>query len=140
MQKINISDRTKQRALVYWEQAKEDWKVAEKNIKENPEKSCLLSTQGAMNALSSILTAKGFFQIPAYSTIELLDQCTEINSTFEELRAPCTILDGMLEKDLFGHTKQKSNRVTPAFAKACFRAGKEIQEFMKKYLKNNPSN
>ena len=82
MQKAQESEMSIHRAKIYWEQAKQDLEMAKSLIKKNPDTSCLLSNQAAINGFSSILFSKGFFQIPAYSSIEMLNLCS---SVFPEL-------------------------------------------------------
>ena len=129
------SKRALGRAKVSLEQAQDDLKVAKSVYKTEPDKSGLQSVQGGMNALSSVLEAEGYFQLPNFSTVELLDQCVKVSKAFEELRPSCYILDGTTERDLFGHTRKKGTRFTPAYARACYQAGEKIVDFVKKYWK-----
>ncbi len=61
MQKIAPSVRSLQRAKVMWEQSNDDLRTARDLQNSNPELSCLQSVQAAINALSSLLEAQGFF-------------------------------------------------------------------------------
>ena len=69
MQKIAPSARSLQRAKVMWEQSNDDLRTARDLQNSNPELSCLQSVQAAINALSSLLEAQGFFQLPSYSAV-----------------------------------------------------------------------
>jgi len=73
MQKAQESARSIHRAEVSWVQSGEDLEMAKSFIKTNPDTSCLLSNQAAINAFSSILLALGHFQLPAYSSTEMLN-------------------------------------------------------------------
>ena len=78
MQKAQESEQSIQRARVSWEQSKEDLEIAKSFIKTNPDTSCLLSNQAAINAFSSILQVHGHFQLPAYSSTEMLNICSSV--------------------------------------------------------------
>ena len=131
------SERSIQLAKVSWEQSKEDLEMAKSMIKNRPETSCLLSNQAAINALSSILQAYGHFQLPAYSSTEMLNQCTSISPLFEQVRSQCAVLDSSLNRDLLGHTTQKNIQFTSAFAKTSFEASKKILKIIKAYWQAN---
>jgi hypothetical protein len=138
MQKIASSARSLQRAKVTWEQSSTDLRTARDLQNSRPELSCLQSVQAAINALSAPLEAQGFFQLPAYSTLELLDLCIQQNAN--ELgftRSACYILDSSLERDVFGNTQQKNIRFTPPYAKTCQGAAQQIHEAVHRYLKTN---
>ena len=137
MLKTKPSSRTLQRAEISWRQAGMDLKTAQSCVKSQPDKSSLQSAQAAVNALSSVLEAQGFFQLPTFSTNELLDKCVEIEPDFEKLRSPCTILDGNIERDAFGTTRTPHMGFTPAFARACLKACEEIHKATKHYWKAN---
>jgi len=107
MQKAQESEQSIQRARVSWEQSKEDLEMAKSFIKTNPDTSCLLSNQAAINAFSSILQAHGHFQLPAYSSTEMLNICSSVVSEVEETRPQCEVLDSALNRDLLGHTRPK---------------------------------
>ena len=139
MEQTRVSERSIQRAKVSWEQAQEDLKTAQSYIKTHPDRSSLQSTQAAMNALSAVLDAQGHFQLPAYSTNELLSYCVKIDPLFESLRSPCHVLDSTLERDFFGKPRSPSVPFTPAFAKACYRAAKTVLEGVQAYRKQHPS-
>ena len=100
MQKAQESEQSIQRARVSWEQSKEDLEMAKSFIKTNPDTSCLLSNQAAINAFSSILQAHGHFQLPAYSSTEMLNICSSVVSEVEETRPQCEVLDSALNRDL----------------------------------------
>ncbi|MBF0279545.1 MAG: HEPN domain-containing protein [SAR324 cluster bacterium] len=137
MLKTNESSRSIKRAQVSWQQSEIDLKIAKSSLAKQPDKSSMQSAQAAMNALSSILEAQGYFQLPAFSTVELLKKCIEIEPSLEELRADCTLLDGTVERDSFGTTRTPHNHFTPAFAKACLKACDRIIKRTKKYWKQN---
>lgn len=137
MLKTKESSRSRQRAQISWKQAQADLKIAKASLKSQPDKSSLQSAQSAVNALSSILEAHGFFQLPTFSTNELLNKCVEIEKNLEDLRSPCTVLDGTIERDAFGTTRTPHVRFTPAFAKACLKACEEIHKAIKGYWKQN---
>ena len=137
MLKTKESSRSVQRAQVSWQQSQMDLKIAKSSLKTQPDKSSLQSAQAAMNALSAILEAHGYFQLPTFSTIELLDKCVTIEPSFEELRADCNLLDGTVERDMFGTTRTPHIQFTPAFAKACLKACEGIHTQTKKYWKQN---
>ena len=75
MNKAQASEQSIHRAQVSCEQSKGDLEMAKSFIKTNPSTSCLLSNQSAINAFSSILQAQGHFQLPAYSSTEMLNLC-----------------------------------------------------------------
>jgi HEPN domain-containing protein len=138
MQKIAPSARSLQRAKVMWDQSNDDLRTARDLQNSNPELSCLQSVQAAINALSSLLEAQGFFQLPSYSAVELLDLCVQQNANeLESTRSACYILDSSLERDIFGNTQQKNIRFTPPYAKTCQGAARQIHEAVRRYLKNN---
>ena len=72
MQKAAASDRALRRARISWEQSQEDLRIAKSRIRDSPEVSCLQSTQAAINALGSVLEAQGHFQLPAFSSVEMI--------------------------------------------------------------------
>lgn len=137
MHKTKPSFRSMQRALISWQQAQVDFMEAKSALKHQPHKSSLLSAQAAMNALSSILEGRGYFQLPVFSTCELLKKCIEVETVFEVLRSACTVLDGTVERDMFGSTRTPQAHFTPAFARACLKACGEIQKETKRYWKRN---
>ena len=137
MQKAQESERSIHRAKISWEQSKHDLQMAKSFIKSNPDTSCLLSNQAAINAFSSILNAKGFFQLPAYSSIEMLNLCSSVFPEFEKTRIHCEILDSSLNRDLLGQPRQKNISFTKAFAKKSYDASMEIHKKIKLYLKQN---
>lgn len=137
MLKTDTSPRGIQRAEISWKQSQADLKIAKGAIKSQPHKGSLQSAQAAINALSSVLEAHGYFQLPAFSATELLEHCIEIDSVFEELRGPCTLLDGTLERDMFGSTRTPTLDFTPSFARACFKASEQIHKQIKQYWKQH---
>ena len=137
MQKVQESERSIQRAKVSWEQSKEDLEMAKSMIKTHPDTSCLLSSQAAINAFSSILQAHGHFQLPAYSSTELLNLCNSVSPAVEEARSKCSVLDSALNRDLFGHSSLKNIQFTPAFARTSFEASRKILRIVRAYLKEN---
>ena len=137
MQKAKESEQSIQRARVSWEQSKEDLEMAKSFFKTNPDTSCLLSNQAAINAFSSILQAHGHFQLPAYSSTEMLNICSSVASEVEETRPQCEVLDSSLNRDLLGHTRQKNIQFTKAFAKTSYEASKQIHKIIKAYWKKN---
>ena len=106
-------------------------------IKTHPDTSCLLSSQAAINALSSILQAHGHFQLPAYSSIEMLNQCSSVSPTFENARSQCAVLDSALNRDLLGHASPKNIQFTPAFARTSFEASGKIHKIVRVYWHEN---
>ncbi len=137
MQKLQESERSNQRAKISWEQSKQDLEMAKSCIRTSPDTSCLLSNQSAINAFSSILNAKGFFQLPAYSSIEMLNICSSIFPEFEKTRIYCETLDSSLNRDLLGQPRQKNISFTEAFAKTSYDASLAIQKIIKDYFKQN---
>ena len=137
MQKAQESERSIQRAKVSWEQSKEDLEMAKSMIKTHPDTSCLLSSQAAINAFSSILQAHGHFQLPAYSSGEMLKQCSSISPAFGKASSQCAVLDSALNRDLFGHTSSKNIQFNPAFAKTSFEASREILKIIRAYWQEN---
>ena len=137
MQKALESERSIQRAKVSWEQSKEDLKLAKSMIKTHPDTSCLLSSQAAINAFSSILQAHGHFQLPAYSSTEMLNQCRTVTPIVERARSQCAVLDSSFNRDLLGHTSQKNIQFTPAFARTSFEASRKIHKIIRVYWQQN---
>ena len=137
MYKTQPSSRAIQRARISWQQAQVDFKEAKTVLEFQPHKSSLLSTQAAMNALSSILEARGYFQFPVFSTSELLKKCIEEEKVFEVLHSACAVLDGTVERDMFQSTRTPQAQFTPAFARACLKACGKIQKVTNKYWKQN---
>ncbi len=137
MLKAKESPRSIQRAQVSWQQSQLDLKIAKSSLKNQPDKSSLQSAQAAMNALSSVLEAQGYFQLPTFSTVELLKKCLEIEPSFKALESDCMLLDGTVERDMFGTTRTPQTHFTPAFAKACLKAGERINQQTNKYWKQN---
>ena len=137
MQKLQESERSIHRAKISWEQSIQDLEMAKSFIKNNPDTSCLLSNQSAINAFSSILNAKGFFQLPAYSSIEMLNLCSSVCPEFEVTRIHCDVLDSSLNRDLLGQVRQKNISFNPAFARTSYEASLSIHKFIKAYLKKN---
>lgn len=126
MLKTAISERTLQRAQTSLEQAKDDLKLAKELRQLNPQHSGFQSAQAAINALSSVLESQGFFQLPSFSTVELLDRCVAIDPLFDSLRPSCYILDGTIERDAFGNSRPRGIPFTPSFARACYQASQKI--------------
>ena len=139
MQKAAASERAFRRARVSWEQSQEDLRIAKSRIRDSPEVSCLQSTQAAINALSSVLEAQGHFQLPAFSSVEMLDACVSVVPALESVRSRCYMLDSMLERDLLGKARQKNVRFTPAFAKTCHRAAEGILNEISKFWNQTPA-
>ncbi|MBC8258615.1 MAG: hypothetical protein H8E38_06330 [SAR324 cluster bacterium] len=137
MQQAQESERSIKRAQVSWEQSKEDLELAKSYIKTNPDTSCLLSNQAAINAFSSILQALGHFQLPAYSATEMLNLCSSVAEEVEQTRPQCEVLDSALNRDLLGHTRPKNISFTPAFAKTSFEASSQILKIIKAYWQDN---
>jgi len=137
MYKAQESEHSIHRAKISWEQSKQDLEMAKSCIKTSPETSCLLSSQSAINAFSSILNAKGFFQLPAYSSTEMLNLCSSVFPEFEESRIHCDILDSSLNRDLLGQSRQKNISFTQAFAKTSYDASMVIQKKIISFLKKN---
>lgn len=137
MQKVLESKQSIRRAQVSWEQSKVDLEMAKSYIKTNPDTSCLLSNQSAINGLSSILLAQGHFQLPAFSSTEMLNMCSSVVKEVEEIRPECETLDSALNRDLLGHTRPKNIQFTPAFARTSFEASKKIHKIIKAYWKKN---
>ena len=137
MLKTQESNRSVQRARVSWEQSKEDLEMAKSMIKTHPDTSCLLSSQSAINAFSSILQAHGHFQLPAYSATEMLNQCIYITPLIEKVKSQCAVLDSALDRDLLGHTIQKNIQFTPAFARTSFEASMKIHKIIRAYWQEN---
>lgn len=137
MNKAQESELSIHRAKVSWEQSKEDLEMANSFIKSNPDTSCLLSNQSAINAFSSILLAHGYFQLPAYSSTEMVNLCSSVASEVEETRPQCEVLDSSLNRDLLGNTRQKNIQFTPAFAKTAYEASRQILKIIKVYWLQN---
>ena len=136
-EKAQESERSINRAKISWEQAKQDLEMAKSLVKKNPDTSCLLSNQAAINGFSSILIAKGFFQLPAYSSTEMLNLCSSVFSEIEIARVHCDILDSSINRDLLGQARQKNISFTPAFAKTAYEASLSIHNIIKEHLKKN---
>ena len=111
--------------------------MAKSFIKTNPSTSCLLSNQSAINAFSSILQAQGHFQLPAYSSTEMLNLCGSVALEVEETRQQCEVLDSALNRDLLGHTRPKNIQFTPTFAKTLYEASRQIHKIIKAYWLQN---
>ncbi len=137
MQKVQESERSIRRARVSWEQSKDDLEMAKSMIKSHPDTSCLFSSQATINAFSSILQAHGNFQLPAYSSTEMLNQCNSVSNIFEQARSQCAVLDSTIDRDLLGNTSQKNIQFTPAFAKTSFEASRKILKIVRAYWREN---
>ena len=137
MQKAQESEQSIHRARVSWEQSREDLEMAKSFIKTNPDTSCLLSNQSAINGFSSILQALGHFQLPAFSSTEMLNMCSSVTLEVEETRPQCEVLDSALNRDLLGHTRPKNIQFTPAFAKTSYEASRQIHKIIKVYWQKN---
>ena len=137
MQKAQESERSIQRAKVSWEQSKDDLEMAKSMIKTHPDTSCLLSSQAAINAFSSILQAQGHFQLPAFSSTEMLNQCCSVSPAVENVRSQCAVLDSAINRDLLGHSSRKNIQFTPAFARTSFEASSKIHKIIRVYWKEN---
>ena len=135
--KAQESQQSIRRAKVSWEQSKEDLEMAKSFIKTNSDTSCMLSNQSAINAFSSILQAQGYFQLPAYSSMEMLNLCISVASEVEEARPQCEVLDSALNRDLLGHTRPKNIQFTTAFAKTSYQASRQIHKIIKAYWAQN---
>ena len=140
MQKAQESERSIRRAKVSWEQSKDDLEMAKSMIKSHPDTSCLFSSQATINALSSILQAHGNFQLPAYSSTEMLNQCNSVSTMFEQARSQCAVLDSALDRDFLGNTSKKNIQFTPAFAKTSFEASRKILKIVGAYWQENRQN
>ena len=137
MQKAQESERSIRLAKVSWDQSKEDLEMAKSMIKTHPDTSCLLSSQAAINAFSSILQAHGHFQLPAYSSSEMLNQCSSVSPSVEKARSECAMLDSAINRDLLGHTSKKNIQFTPAFARTSFEASRKILKIISEYWQEN---
>ena len=137
MQKVQESERSIQRAKVSWEQSKDDLEMAKSMIKTQPDTSCLLSSQAAINAFSSILQAQGHFQLPTYSSTEMLNKCSSVSPLVEQARKHCAVLDSSLNRDLLGNTSTKNIQFTPAFARTSFEASRKILKIVRTYWLEN---
>ncbi len=137
MQKLLESERSVQRAKVSWEQSKQDLEMAKTMIKSHPDTSCLLSNQAAINAFSSILQAHGHFQLPAYSSTEMLNMCSSVSTVVEQARSQCAVLDSAINRDLLGHSSLKNIQFTPAFARTSFEASSKIHKIIRAYWQEN---
>ena len=137
MQIAQESERSIHRAKVSWEQSKEDLEMAKSMIKTHPDISCLLSSQAAINALSSILQAHGHFQLPAYSSTEMLNQCSSVFPSVEVARSQCAVLDSSINRDLLGQTSPKNINFTSAFARTSFEASRKILKIISAYWQEN---
>jgi len=137
MQKAQESKRSIQRAKVSWEQSKSDLEMAKSMIKTHPDTSCLFSSQAAINAFSSILQAHGHFQLPAYSSTEMLNQCSSLCTDVERTHSQCAVLDSALNRDLLGHISPKNIQFTSAFARTSFEASRKIHKIIRAYWHEN---
>ena len=137
MQKAQESERSIRLARVSWEQSKDDLEMAKSMIKSHPDTSCLFSSQATINAFSSILQAHGNFQLPAYSSTEMLNQCNSVSNIFEQARSQCAVLDSTIDRDLLGNTSQKNIILTPAFGKTSFEASRKILKLVRAYWREN---
>ena len=139
MQKAGISERSIRRGRVSWEQSQEDLKLAGSFIKSAPQKSCLLSVQASINAISSILEIQGYFQLPAFSCVEMLDQSIPHAHELEGIRPQCYLLDSSMERDVMGRENQQHIVFTVAYARSCHKAGRIVLSAIRNYWKENPS-
>ena len=139
MLKLKISERSIQRGRISWEQSQDDLAQAESFIKTEPQKSCLLSVQASINAISSVLEAQGHFQLPAFSNVELLDKCIQHFEELEKIRSQCYVLDSSLERDVMGHSKQKKPHFNVPFARTCHKSSKIVIDAVRIYWKANQS-
>ncbi len=137
MLKSAESPRSIQRGKISWEQAQSDLQTAKSFLKSSPGKSSLLSAQAAVNALSSVLEAHGYFQLPTFSAVELVGECVNLDSNFESIRSACYVLDGTIERDMFGMQHTETIRFTPSFAKSCFKSSEQVIKHIKAYWKQN---
>ena len=126
MQNVRISERSIRRGRVSWEQSQEDLKLARSFIKSAPQKSCLLSIQASINAISSILEVQGHFQLPAFSCVELLDQSIPHAQELEGIRPQCYLLDSSMERDVMGGENKQHIGFTVAYAGSCHKAGRIV--------------
>ena len=138
MQKARISERSIRRGRISWEQSQEDLKLAGSFIKSAPQKSCLLSVQASINAISSILEIQGHFQLPAFSCVELLDQSIPHVQELERIRPQCYLLDSSIDRDVMGRENQHIG-FTVAYARSCHKAGRIVLSAIRNYWKENPS-
>ena len=137
MQKAQESERSIQRAKGSWEQSKEDLEMAKSRIKIHQDTSCLLSSQAAINAFSSILQAHGHFQLPAYTSSEMLNHCCSVSPAVENARSQCAVLDSAVNRDLLGHSSPKNIQFTSAFARTSFEASSKIHKIIRAYWHEN---
>ena len=128
MNKAQASEQSIHRAKVSWEQSKGDLEMANSFIKTNPGTSCLLSNQSAINAFSSILQAQGHFQLPAYSSTEMLNLCGSVALEVEETRQQCEVLDSAMNRDLLDTLGQKISSSLLHLPKLCT---KQVGKFTK---------
>jgi HEPN domain-containing protein len=121
-----------------WEQANLDLNNAAELTRNQPEISCLQSVQAAINALSAVLEAQGFFQLPAYSSVELLDLCVrDLAPELEKVRSACYVLDSSMERDVFGNAQQKNIRFTTPYAKTCHQSAKQVCDAVRAYVESS---
>ena len=137
MKKIKPSKYTTNRAKISWIQSKEDLRLAKTFINSSSQKSCLLSVQSTINGLSSILEANGHFQLPAFSCVELLDECLKYFKNLNDLRSHCYTLDSALERDVIGNRVDSNYKFNTPFARKCYESSKVLSEkinlFWKEY-------
>ena len=135
MQKVDISERSILLGKISWEQSQDDLAQAKSCIKTAPQKSCLLSVQASINAISSVLVARGHFQLPAFSSVELLNESIQYAAELEKVRSQCYVLDSSLERDMMGHANQKNTRFTVPFARTCYQAGQAVIDAVRNFWK-----
>ena len=139
MQKAEISERSIRRGRVSWDQSHEDLKLAGSFIKSAPQKSCLLSVQASINAISSILEIQGHFQLPSFSCVELLDLSIPHAQELEGIRLQCYLLDSSMERDVMDSENQQHIGFTVAYARSCHKAGSIVLSAIRDYWKEIPS-
>jgi len=126
---------TLRRARIFWEQARDDLKMAAKMLRSGAAlDSSYLSAQAASNALSAVCCLHGRFQLPAHSPARMAALCAELDSRFAVLGDACGGLEEAQQHSPFAPPEASA---AAALAKKALEYSERVCEEVRAYLREN---
>lgn len=132
---LKPTERSKHLAVTYWKQSADDLKQAEKYLKKNDfYQAAMLSTQSAINALTSICLAKGVMQHRSFSVAEMVTSCVAFNASFADLMEIGGKMDDVQAFSPYGTSPRVGSEVTSEMVEPFPGWAKEIRKACKTYI------
>lgn len=129
------TSQTARRAKLFWEQAGQDHKRAEKKHKAREHlESGYLSFQAALNALTVVCYLNGKFQLPNFSAVRMAALCADIDPRFEALREPCAALEAVQQRSPFDTAPDAADLAE--LSRASLEHGTQVLDAVRRYLKD----